>query len=110
MNRGVTEQAGAGMLEKKSPAAANQPGKSSEKKISQPASLANLKVSVVKHAQDTETRDCKVTSLLEMIRTGGKDLRKQIEAIRKTDDDELLERLKRKLPAVTCSGTFALRA
>lgn len=81
-----------------------------------------IRVSAVNHATDTTTRDYDTTFIIEAIRTGGKKLRGQVDAIRNTLQRELAQdgdykrakqatsELKRQLPAVLWSGTFTQRA
>jgi len=68
-----------------------------------------MKVSVCDSATATTTRDFEPVALLDTIRTGGKNLKRQIEAIRQANGEER-DRLKKKLPGVMWSGTFSQRA
>ena len=80
------------------------------------------RISWVSSATETETRNLKVTTVLEAIRTGGKKLRGQITQIRNRFEAELaitgdlkaaklaVEQLKKALPGVTWSGRFSYRA
>jgi hypothetical protein len=67
-----------------------------------------MTVSMVNCATDTDTRNVDAIALLETIRDGGRNLRGAIEAICKSNDADR-ECLKKKLPAVTWSGTFSRR-
>ncbi len=82
-----------------------------------------MMISCVSGATETETRDIKVTAVLEAIRTGGERLKGQITQIRNRFESELaltngdlnaakraVDQLKKDLPAVTWSGTFSQRA
>ena len=83
-----------------------------------------IQVSMVKCADDTETRDIGVGAVLEAIRSGGKKkLRGQITQIRNRFESELaitngdlkaakreVEQLKKDLSGVTWSGRFSYRA
>jgi hypothetical protein len=79
-------------------------------------------ISCVKHAEDTATRDIKIETVLEAIRTGGKKLNGQITQIRNRFEAELaftggegkkakaaVTTLKMQLPAITPSGRFKER-
>jgi len=79
-------------------------------------------ISAVSSALSTETRDYAVGTVLETIRTGGKNLRGQIAQIRNRFEAELaitgdlkkaksaIGPLKEQVPGVTWSGTFTKRA
>jgi hypothetical protein len=80
-----------------------------------------IQVSTVPCALSTETRDYDAEKLIEVIRTGGKDLRGRVEQLRETLQRELVTHgdpkrakqaageLKKQLPAVLWSGTFTKR-
>jgi hypothetical protein len=84
--------------------------------------MSTLLVSTFANATDTTPRDLDVSLVLKAIRTGGKELRGQIEQIRNRFKTEhaitadykkaklAVDALKKALPAVTWSGTFAQRA
>src|SRR5262245_45823779 len=80
-------------------------------------------ISMVKCANDTETRDISIEKVLESICTGGRKLKGQITQIRNRFEAELaitqvdlkkakavVVELKEQLPAVLWSGTFSDRA
>lgn len=79
-------------------------------------------ISTVLNALDTATRDFDAHEIVNVIRSGGKTIRAQVEAIRKTFRSELdkhgdykrakesIDQAKKQLPAVTWSGTFTERA
>jgi hypothetical protein len=81
-----------------------------------------IEVSTVSCATQTETTNYPVVEMLETIRTGGKNLRGQVEQIRNRYETELaitgdskkakgaIDALKKQLPGVTWSGTFSKRA
>jgi hypothetical protein len=75
----------------------------------------SFKVSTVKSATFTETKDRDANDVLEAIRTGGKTLRGKIEQIRDklrygdASAKQLAQELKKQLPAVMWSGTFTER-
>jgi hypothetical protein len=81
-----------------------------------------IHVSTVPCALSTETRDYDARKLVEVIRTGGKDVRGRVEQLRETLQRELASHgdpkrakqavgeLKKQLPAVLWSGTFTKRA
>jgi hypothetical protein len=81
-----------------------------------------ISVSTVASATDTGTRDYDASTVIEAIRTGGKKLRGQVEAIRTTMQRELsqhgehkrakraIDPLKKQLPGVLWSGQFSQRA
>jgi BT4734-like, N-terminal domain/Protein of unknown function (DUF3987) len=80
------------------------------------------RISTVQSATDTETHDFDANGIINIIRSGGKVIRPQVEAIRKTWRSELgshgdyklakkaIDLAKKQLPAVTWSGTFTERA
>jgi VirE N-terminal domain len=79
-------------------------------------------VSLVGRASDTATRDISIEQVLEVIRTGGKRIRRQVELIRRIFKREFskhgdykqakkaIDAHKRQFPAVTWSGVFSERA
>src|SRR5438067_4448455 len=79
-------------------------------------------ISMVKCATDTETRDVSVERVLEDIRSGGKNLKGQIQQIRNRFEAEMaftsdrkkaklaVDPLKKQLPGVMWSATFSARA
>jgi Protein of unknown function (DUF3987)/BT4734-like, N-terminal domain len=81
-----------------------------------------IKISMVKCATDNETRDISVEKVFEAIRTGGKNLKSQIQQIRNRFEAEMaftsdrkkaklaVDPLKKQLPGVMWSGTFSQRA
>ncbi len=81
-----------------------------------------IRVSTVKSATSTETKDHNAAELLEVIRTGGKKLKGQISQIRNRFEAELaitgdlrkakdvIDQLKKALPAALWSGQFSQRA
>jgi hypothetical protein len=80
-----------------------------------------IQVSTVPCALSTETRDYDAGKLIEVIRTGGKDVRGRVEQLRETLQRELASHgdpkrakqaageLKKQLPAVLWSGRFSER-
>ena len=74
--------------------------------------ILETKVSVYKDIRDVSSKHiATIGTLLERIRTGGKNLstKKLIDEIRKEKDDEVRSALKSKLPSVTFSGKFNAR-
>ena len=77
--------------------------------------VKQIKVSTVKSATSTETKDHNAAELVEAIRTGGKKLRGKVEQIRDklrygdASAKQLAQELKKQLPAVMWSGTFTER-
>jgi hypothetical protein len=81
-----------------------------------------IQVSTVTSAIDTVPRDYDAGKVIEVIRTGGKEVRGRVELIRETTQRELAinsdakrakvaaAELKKQLPAVLWSGTFTKRA
>src|SRR5260370_13438583 len=84
--------------------------------------LLGVVISRVKCATDNETRDISDEKVFEAIRTGGKNLKGQIQQIRNRFEAELaltsdlqkaklaVDPLKKQLPGVMWSGTFSQRA
>jgi hypothetical protein len=80
-----------------------------------------IRVSTVTCALSTETRDYEAEKLIEVIRSGGKDVRGRVEQVREMYRIELAQHgdpkraklaageLKKKLPGVMWSGTFSER-
>jgi hypothetical protein len=84
--------------------------------------MSRTVISMVKCATDTETRDISVEKVLEGIRSGGKNLKSQIQQIRNRFEAEMafisdrkkaklaVDPLKKRLPGVMWSATFSQRA
>jgi hypothetical protein len=84
--------------------------------------VSGIVISFVSCATDTATHDVSVEKILEAIRSGGKNLKGQIQQIRNQFEAELaitsdrkkaklaIDRLKKQLPAVMWSGMFSARA
>jgi Protein of unknown function (DUF3987)/BT4734-like, N-terminal domain len=84
--------------------------------------LMAVVISKVQCATDVETRDINVEKVFEAIRTGGKNLKGQIQQIRNRFEAEMafssdpkkaklaVDPLKKQLPGVLWSGTFSQRA
>ena len=102
-----------------------KPTKSFEKLLNDPSmdseTPSEIHISWVDNASSVETHDCAATKMLEVVRTGGKELRGKVEALRQAIQLELgrhgdyneakkaTSELKKRLPAVIWSGTFIKR-
>jgi len=85
------------------------------------SATSEIHVSWVDNAGSVETHDCAATKVLEVVRTGGKELRGEVEAVRQAMQTELTQHgdykrakqiaseLKKQLPAVMWSGRFTSR-
>jgi len=83
--------------------------------------MSKIRLSWVDNASSVETHDCAATKVLEVVRTGGKELRGKVEAVRQAMQTELAQHgdykrakqiaseLKKQLPAVMWSGRFENR-
>jgi Protein of unknown function (DUF3987)/BT4734-like, N-terminal domain len=83
--------------------------------------MSKIHLSWVDNAGSVETHDCAATKVLEVVRTGGKELRGKVEAVRQAMQTELAQHgdykrakqiaseLKKQLPAVMWSGRFTSR-
>src|SRR5262245_339108 len=83
---------------------------------------STISVSMVSSAIDIQTRDLDATEILKVIRSGERNIRGQVDDIRKTLRRELdahgdharakraVTEAKKQLPAVLWSGTFTVRA
>src|SRR5262249_55551938 len=82
---------------------------------------STISVSMVSSATDIQTRDFDATAIIKIIRCGERNIRAQVEDIRKAWRSELdahgdykrakkaIDPAKKQLPAVTWSGTFTAR-